>query len=138
MFDVRCLFIYVNLYNELEQTDQQIAERRLVLQATEIELARLLAMRAAIFEATAKDESPSPIAAAPPSEMPNLQMLHRTDAVLQVLTLGASPMSIPEVWDGLKAGGRTEPKYQVVASTLSLLVKQGRAVRPTRGRYIAA
>lgn len=78
-----------------------------------------------------------PAGVEPPTKMPSLKVLDRTDAIVEVLRLHNRPMSIKEVWDGLKAGGRAEPGYQVVASTLNFLQRNGRINKTGRGRYAA-
>lgn len=61
----------------------------------------------------------------------------RTDAIVKILAAHGGPMGIGEVLAELAADD-PEVKYSVVASTLNYLVHEGRAQRPSRGRYAAS
>ena len=116
---------------EIETAESELIQRK-------AHLAGLRAQRDALAAELARivDEG-RPVQPVPPAEMPNLKMLDRTDAIVEVLRVTKRAMSIQEVWDGLKAGGRSEPGYQVIASTLNFLNQKGRITKPSRGRYAA-
>jgi hypothetical protein len=122
------------LATELANLEERIANTEVQLVRLEAELAGLRATRDSIARAVATSAE----AAAPPmAAVPDLARLDRTEAIEKLLGLAARSLSIGEVWDGLRAGGREEPTYQVIASTLNFLHREGRIRRTGRGRYAA-
>jgi hypothetical protein len=65
----------------------------------------------------------------------DLHAMSRTAAIEEVLRGSTSSLTIGEVLEELKAGGRDRDQYPVVAATLQQLLNQGRVNRPSRGRY---
>ena len=60
----------------------------------------------------------------------------RTDAIVAVLSRGASPMSPSEVTEALNEAGRND-ELRSVTATLTHLLKSKRVIRQGRGRYLA-
>jgi recombinational DNA repair ATPase RecF len=60
----------------------------------------------------------------------------RTDAIVSVLSRGASPMSPAEVTAALNDAGRAD-ELRSVTATLNHLLKSSRVIRQGRGRYLA-
>lgn len=116
---------------EIEAAEGELIQRKAQLAGLRAQRDALAGELAAIIDHQRSPDVP------PTTEMPNLRTLDRTDAIVEVLRLTSRPMSIQEVWDGLKAGGRSEPGYQVVASTLAFLQRNGKINKTGRGRYAA-
>jgi chromosome segregation ATPase len=128
----------VDLREELEQMDQEIADTETQLIRLKVHLAGLQGQRASLAAELAAIADREISHRRPERrKYPNLEALDRTDAIVEVLRSAGVPMSIQEVWDALSAAGRRESKYQVIASTLNFLHREGRITRPSRGRYAA-
>ena len=70
-----------------------------------------------------------------PSELVGVD---RATAIVEVLREAPGPLRAAEVVDRLVAHGREGDSAALVGATLSYLVSQGRASRPSRGLYTAA
>lgn len=126
----------MDIKSEIERLDSEIESAEIELVQRGAHLAGRKAHRQFLVVELSKaaEQRPSEV---DPSPMRNLEALDRTDAIVEVLRLTGREMSIREVWDGLKAGGRPEPHYQVIASTLNFLQRNGRINKTARGRYAA-
>lgn len=95
------------------------------LDAAEARLASLLDLSRSLSEAS--------VAATDQPTLP-LSALSRTDAIVEILKAHDTHLGISDVVRELEPHD-PDAKYQVVASTLNYLVREGRVTRPTRGRY---
>lgn len=128
----------MDLQDEIERLDGEVEVAEMELVQVTARLAGLRAQRDAYMnELAARADKQRPVAAHPLPQMPDLRALDRTDAIIEVLGRAGRTMSIQEVWDALKAAGRSEASYQAIASTLSFLERADRVLKPSRGRYAA-
>jgi hypothetical protein len=70
------------------------------------------------------------------SPRPRLTAMHRTVAVETVLAGSEGPMRPVEIWEHLRAGGRTDPKMEVQVTTFDLW-QRGRIGKVGRGLYVS-
>lgn len=127
----------MDLHAELQRLEQEIAAAEVDLIQRKAALAGLRAQREALAADLVVVDDRASADSVATAEMPSLRMLDRTDAIVEVLRVSERTLTIQEVWDGLKAGGRTERNYQVIASTLNFLHRNGRINKASRGRYAA-
>ncbi len=125
----------MNFKDDVARLDEEIDALENELIQGKARLAGLVAQRASLSKDLAAYSDQQQRVAAP--TVTELNGIPRTDAIVEVLRAAGTPMSIRQVWDGLKAGGRDEQGYQVIASTLNLLLQSSRVTRPSRGRYAA-
>ena len=88
----------------------------------------LQAQRDALIRALASE--PEPRAKA------DIRTFTKDQAIVGVLRQAAGPMRIKEIVEAMTAVGRTET-YNGVSVYLDTLVKTGRVIRVSRGRYVA-
>lgn len=128
----------MDIKTEVERLGAEIEAAELELIQRKAHLAGLRAERDALAAELAQiADQALPSVPRRKADIPNLRMLDRTDAIVEVLRVTNGAMSIQEVWNGLKEGGRSEPGYQVIASTLNFLHRNGRINKSGRGRYAA-
>lgn len=130
----------VEIRDQVAQLDSEIGALQAELVQSQARLAGLTAQRASLAQVLAEQaerEQSTSSAAEKYNNIPDLAGRNRTDAILQVLGATEQAMSIEDVAGVLEAGGNGPQGYQVVASTLNYLYRQGRIEKPRRGRYSA-
>lgn len=115
------------------QADFDAARFQLGVAKSELDAAR--ARLTSLYEL--EDAMSVPMELDEDSERPPVELadMSRTDAIISILKDRGEHMSISEVLTELQSAHDADVGYQVVASTLNYLMKEGRVVRPTRGRY---
>lgn len=117
---------------ELEVDLQRVRDELAVTQAQHARLTAkiegLQAQRDALIRALASE--PEPRAKA------DIRTFTKDQAIVGVLRQAAGPMRIKEIVEAMTAVGRTET-YNGVSVYLDTLVKTGRVIRVSRGRYVA-
>src|SRR5262249_9080955 len=118
---------------ELEADLQRVRDELAKAQAEHARLTAriegLQAQRDALARAMAIQPDPPPKA--------DITPFTKDRAIVSVLRQSAAPMRIKEIVDAMTATGRTET-YNGVSVYLDTLVKSGRVIRVSRGRYVAA
>src|SRR5690242_2651247 len=123
----------MDLNEQLADLEDQMAAREHALVACQVELAGLRAQHETLARLIA-ERSPS-AHAVPDVAAGSLRGLRRTDAIRQVLSVASGSLAVNDIARALVDGGQAETPYQVVASTLAMLVSAGDVARVSRGRY---
>ena len=113
------------LRSELDQVTAELSAARTQYASLGAKIAGLEAHQLALSKALAQTQSG---AAAP---------RHRTDAIVAVLEMTGTEMSIQDVITALGDAGRPGESYDNVSVDLAYLVERGRAKRTRRGVYAA-
>jgi hypothetical protein len=114
---------------ELDQVTSELAAARTKYASLGARIAGLEAQQLALSKALARTE---PGAAATASSF-----RHRTDAIVAVLEMTDTEMSIHDVIAALGDVGRPGESYDNVGADLAYLAERGRAKRTRRGVYTA-
>jgi hypothetical protein len=117
------------LRSELDQVTAELAAARTQYASLGAKIAGLEAQQLALSKALAQTQS----GAAAPTAAPR----HRTDAIVAVLEMSGTEMSIQDVITALGDVGRPGESYDNVSVDLAYLVERGRAKRTRRGVYAA-
>ncbi|MFN2594084.1 MAG: hypothetical protein ABR579_04240 [Actinomycetota bacterium] len=126
----------MDIEEEVVKLDAEIATGESDMLQLEARLAGLRAQRDTLARALQRPSLAGDLLSATPPV--SLRLLSRTDAILDVVRGRARPLTIQEVLNALREGGREETDYQVVATTLNQLARSGRLGKPARGVYGAA
>lgn len=116
------------LKSELDQVTSELTAARTTYASLGAKIAGLEAQQLALSKALARTQ---PGAATAPSPR------HRTDAIVAVLEMTGTEMSIQEVIAALGSAGRPGESYDNVSADLAYLTERGRARRTRRGVYAA-
>jgi len=115
------------LRSELDQVTAELGAARTQYASLGAKIAGLEAHQLALSKALARTQS----GAAAPAAAPR----HRTDAIVAVLEMTGTEMSIQDVITALGDVGRPGESYDNVSVDLAYLVERGRAKRTRRGVY---
>ena len=117
------------LRSELDQVTAELSAARSQYVSLGARIAGLEAQQLALSKAlTPTQPGTAALAAAP---------RHRTDAIVAVLEMTGTEMSIQDVITALGHAGRPGESYDNVSVDLAYLVERGRAKRARRGVYAA-
>ncbi len=117
------------LTSELDQVTAELSAARTQYASLGAKIAGLEAQQLALSKALAQTQSRATAPAAAPR--------HRTDAIVAVLEMTGTEMSIQDVITALRDAGRPGESYDNVSVDLAYLVERGRAKRTRRGVYAA-
>lgn len=118
------------LKSELDQVTAELTAARTSYASLGAKIAGLEAQRLALSKALARTQPGAPAAAGSSHR-------HRTDAIVAVLEMTGTEMSIQEVITALGGVGRPGESYDNVSADLAYLAERGRARRTKRGVYAA-
>lgn len=118
------------LQSELDQVTAELMAARTSYASLGAKIAGLEAQQLALSKALARAQ-PAAAAASGSSHR------HRTDAIVAVLEMTGTEMSIQEVITALGDVGRPSESYDNVSVDLAYLAERGRARRTKRGVYAA-
>jgi hypothetical protein len=117
------------LTTELDQVTAELAAARTQYASLGAKIAGLEAQQLALSKALARTQPGETGAATSPR--------YRTDAIVAVLEMARTEMSIHDVITALGDAGRPGESYDNVSADLAYLVERGRAKRARRGVYAA-
>jgi hypothetical protein len=117
------------LRSELDQVTSELAAARTKYASLGARIAGLEAQQLALSKALARTEPGAAVTAAFPR--------HRTDAIVAVLEMTGTEMSIQDVIAALGDIGRPGESYDNVSADLAYLTERRRAKRTRRGVYAA-
>ena len=117
------------LRSELDEVTAELSAARTQYASLGAKIAGLEAQQLALSKALAQTQ--------PGAEAPASAPRHRTDAIVAVLEMTGTEMSIQDVITALGDVGRTGESYDNVSVDLAYLVERGRAKRTRRGVYAA-
>jgi len=117
------------LKSELDQVTIELSAARTQYASLGAKIAGLEAQQLALSRALEQTQPRTVAAAAAPR--------HRTDAIVAVLEMTGTEMSIQDVITALGDAGRPDESYDNVSVDLAYLVERGRARRTRRGVYAA-
>ncbi len=117
------------LRSELDQVTAELSAARTQYASLGAKVAGLEAQQLALSKALAH--------AQPGTTAPVVAPRHRTDAIVAVLEMTGTEMSIQDVITALGDVGRPGESYDNVSVDLAYLVERGRAKRARRGVYAA-
>jgi hypothetical protein len=117
------------LRSELDQVTAELATARTTYASLGARIAGLEAQQLALSKALARLQP----GAAAPADIPR----YRTDAIVAVLEMTGTEMSIQDVITALGDAGRPGESYDNVSADLAYLTERGRAKRTRRGVYSA-
>ena len=117
------------LRSELDQVTAELSAARTQYASLGARIAGLEAQQVALSKAL----TPTQPGTAAPADAPR----HRTDAIVAVLEMSGTEMSIQDVITALGDAGRPGESYGNVSVDLAYLVERGRAKRTRRGVYAA-
>lgn len=131
---------HMDINSELKSVHEEIERLEIERALIDARISGLRAQQAALGEVLDRLEpDPDPMDLHPGDSPSNyMVLLTRSAAIAELLRKSGRDMSVTQIWRGLQESGREEPDYQVVASTLSQMYKQGDLRRPSRGRYALA
>jgi hypothetical protein len=118
------------LQSELDQVTTELAAARTSYASLGAKIAGLEAQQLALSKALARPQ-PAALTSVDSSHR------HRTDAIVAVLEMTGTEMSIQEVMAALGDVGRPGESYDNVSVDLAYLAERGRARRTKRGVYAA-
>lgn len=116
------------LKSELDQVTSELTAARTTYASLGAKIAGLEAQQLALSKALARTQPGAATASSP---------RHRTDAIVAVLEMTGTEMSIQEVITALGNAGRPGESYDNVSADLAYLTERGRARRTRRGVYAA-
>jgi hypothetical protein len=117
------------LRSELDQVTAELSAASTQYASLGAKIAGLEAQQLALSKALAQAQSGAVTPAAAPR--------HRTDAIVAVLEMTGTEMSIQDVITALGDAGRPGESYGNVSVDLAYLAERGRAKRTRRGVYAA-
>jgi hypothetical protein len=118
------------LKSELDQVTSELAAARTKYASLGARIAGLEAQQLALSKALARTEPGASAAGSSPR--------YRTDAIVAVLEMAGTEMSIHDVIAALGDVGRPGESHDNVGADLAYLAERGRAKRTRRGVYAAA
>jgi hypothetical protein len=117
------------LRSELDQVTAELAAAKTTYASLGARIAGLEAHQLALSKALTRRQ--------PGASAPAPSPRHRTDAIVAVLDMAGTEMSIQDVISALADVGRPGESYDNVSADLAYLAEKGRAKRTRRGVYAA-